>query len=143
MRSSGERTHVYIYISIILYIYIVIARPLSPQEGARSRSPQLGLSTPFYPMTRKNGVAYQALPPPKLHGGSKVITRNNCARAEGRAWGRGYRLCTVRPLWSLLSKQFIHDTRSIWSPQNSCCCSFYHKRISEISYQLHHPGCLH
>ena len=38
MRSSGERTHVYIYI----YIYIVTARPLSPQEGARSRSPQLG-----------------------------------------------------------------------------------------------------
>ena len=21
--------------------------------------------------------------------------------------------------------------------------SFYHKRISEISYQLHHPGCVH
>ena len=34
MRSSGERTHV--------YISIVTARPLSPQEGARSRSPQLG-----------------------------------------------------------------------------------------------------
>ena len=29
MRSSGERTHVYIYISSI-----VTARPLSPQEGA-------------------------------------------------------------------------------------------------------------
>ena len=42
------------------------------------------------------------------------------------------RLCTVRPLWSLLSKQFIHDTRSIWSG----CCSFYHKRISEISYAI-------
>ena len=46
----------------------------------------------------------------------------------------GYVL-SARPLWSLLSKQFIHDARSIWS----CCCSFYHKRISEISYQLHHP----
>ena len=33
--------------------------------------------------------------PPKLHGGSKVITRNNCARAEGRAWGRGYKIVTT------------------------------------------------
>ena len=37
-RSSGERTDVYIYISI--YLYIVTASPSSPQEGARSRSPQ-------------------------------------------------------------------------------------------------------
>ena len=37
MRSSGERTHVY----LSSYISIVTARPLSPQEGARSRSPQL------------------------------------------------------------------------------------------------------
>ena len=44
MRSRGERTHVYISIIIynnIIYISIVTARPLSPQEGARSRSPQL------------------------------------------------------------------------------------------------------
>ena len=39
MRSSGERTHV--YLNIYIYIYIVTARPSSPQEGARSRSPQL------------------------------------------------------------------------------------------------------
>ena len=49
MRSSGERTagpagragragRIYIYLYI--YISIVTARPLSPQEGARSRSPQ-------------------------------------------------------------------------------------------------------
>ena len=31
-----------IYLYIYIYIYIVTARPLSPQEGARSRSPQLG-----------------------------------------------------------------------------------------------------
>ena len=46
MGSSGERTagragRIYIYI----YLYIVTARPLSPQEGARSRSPQLSSHT--------------------------------------------------------------------------------------------------
>ena len=32
-------------LSIFLVIYIVTARPLSPQEGARSRSPQLNAAT--------------------------------------------------------------------------------------------------
>ena len=40
--GNGERTHVYLSIYIYIYISIVTARPLSPQEGARSRSPQLG-----------------------------------------------------------------------------------------------------
>ena len=35
MRNSGERTDARLYISIMT------SRPLSPQEGARSRSPQL------------------------------------------------------------------------------------------------------
>ena len=42
MRSSGERTDARLYIYISIYLYIVTARPSSPQEGARSRSPQLG-----------------------------------------------------------------------------------------------------
>ena len=41
MRSSGERTYARTYV----YLYIVTARPSSPQEGARSRSPQLYIYT--------------------------------------------------------------------------------------------------
>ena len=40
MRSSGERTHARLRL-VYSYLSIVTARPLSPQEGARSRSPQL------------------------------------------------------------------------------------------------------
>ena len=58
MRSSGERTHVYIY---NIYISIVTARPLSPQEGASltlapiivtasPSSPQEGASLTFAPI---------------------------------------------------------------------------------------------
>ena len=51
MRSIGERTTV--YIDIYIYISCMTARPLSPQEGARSRSPNYG--------TRLDTVRYAVL----------------------------------------------------------------------------------